>query len=50
MSRDKRIEFLCDAGLQETVCFELGAPKLKWYMVQDGEVVYVLYERYKNPT
>lgn len=48
--REKRIEFLCDAGLRETVCFELGEPKLKWYRVQDGDVVYVLYERCKNPT
>lgn len=40
-----QITFLCDAGLRETVCFKLGEPKLKWYRIQDGEVVYILYER-----
>lgn len=29
------IAFLCDAGLQETVCFKLGEPKLNWYILYD---------------
>ena len=34
------IVFLCDVGMQETVCFKLGKPKLKWYMLHDGRMVY----------
>lgn len=37
---EAEIVFLCDAGMQETVCFKLGEPDLSWYMLYDGRMVY----------
>jgi len=37
---EEEITFLCDAGMQETVCFRLGEPELEWYVLYDGKMVY----------
>lgn len=52
--KETRINYLCDTGMLETVCFEISEPKIYWYtMCSDHRLVYsvdhipssVLFER-----
>lgn len=35
--KDTRIEHLCDAGMLETVLFEISEPKVYWYVMRSCE-------------
>jgi len=37
---EEEITFLCDVGMQETVCFKLGVPRLVWYVLHNGRMIY----------
>ena len=40
-SREPRIQFLYNVGLQETLCFVLGEPILYWYSSpRDGVMIH----------
>lgn len=40
--KNKRINYLCDAGMLETMCFEVSEPKLYWYTMFNGRLVYAV--------
>lgn len=35
--KETRIDHLCDAGMLETVCFEIAEPKVYWYIMHSCE-------------
>lgn len=40
--KNKRVDYLCAAGMLETMCFEVSETKLYWYTMSNNRLVYAV--------